>query len=552
MNNIVRPSERAHDPAPKRSPVSARKPAISARKPAITSSIFFLPYNVWYYLIALVTVAFVALYIVLLKMILGEMFHPPQTGGPTTGTIGYTNSANQSGFWIHAISGSIYYFCGLLQFSQSLRLWAPRFHRACGYLYYVMVLVTCVGVVLILVGGSGAKESSVLWTVVHMPIWLYLNLQSFRAILRRDIQLHRDMNLRAFMLAWSIIMMRPGVLLIRAATGLNIDNALKTSLWLVSTLFMIGTEIAIARERRGWPQARALPSGKLELVACDQLDGYLPSKPWQQATLTAIRRLNRRTVEVVLQLAHMESTQTLPLLLGQHITLKAQDRTTKGFAEIIREYTPVGDALQLERGEIRLIVRLVPKGVMSGLFERILTKTGELEPGKGRLASSEEPLPFGCQVYFPEVRFCYAPNSCKTLLMLAAGTGVTPFINIIRSVVENAADNTEAFLVFVNKSRDDVFELDHLEQLSLKSVHLGERPRFRFVTVFTNDGEDSGWFTAEKLHAILDDAEITGRLQDSRMLISGPLKFSATMKNLCHRKLGLSREAIFSFGVTDR
>ena len=120
----------------------------------------------------------------------------------------YPNSVNM-GFYLHSVTGSIYLLSGMLQFYDRLRQRAPRIHRWIGYLFYTMVAVTSVGILWIaLLPHSGM--SAQLATLFFLPLWIGINIASFRAIaVYRDVETHRMLNILGLALAASIIGMRP-------------------------------------------------------------------------------------------------------------------------------------------------------------------------------------------------------------------------------------------------------------------------------------------------------------------------------------------------------
>lgn len=554
-------------------------PSATAKAALAAPTLFYLSYSAWYWIVAFTTVLFVGLYVVLFKIIVGDAFKVPAHARDSGSA--YTNSFNQVGFWIHAITGSLYLIFGLMQFSSALRNYAPKFHRAIGYLYYSMVVLTSIGVVLICIGGAEARESSVLWTIVALPLWLYWNALSFRAILRRDIQQHRDLNLRAYMLAWSIVMMRPVVIILNALAGQNVGASLKTALWFTSVIFVYGTEAVLLYERRVRPQAHLLPNGKVELAPESIVNALLVGAPnvWRPATLASIRPLNARTVAVVLQLDQRgddDAFEARPLLLGQHIALRTRDAASD--AEIIREYTPVGSAQQLENGEVHLVVRLAPEGAMSAVLLQCLNATSAVAAAGRLLGESDQkvsmavdsviaaidadagavgPLP-RFDVYFAETRFCYVPNAHRRILMVAAGTGLTPFYNLIRALIENPRDQTRGLLVFVNKSASDTFAEAQLAAWTLESAARGKQaggdplaPRFECIHVLTD--KQSARFDAARLLTLVRGVDdFASSLTDCRVLLSGPVSFVTALHHDVPEAFGIEREQVDAFGFTDR
>lgn len=61
----------------------------------------------------------------------------------------------------------------------------------------------------------------------------------------------------------------------------------------------------------------------------------------------------------------------------------------------------------------------------------------------------------------------YVANSKKAIGMLAGGSGITPMIQIIKTIVNNPDDNTQISLVYANSTEEDILlhkELDEIAQ----------------------------------------------------------------------------------------
>jgi ferredoxin-NADP reductase len=144
--------------------------------------------------------------------------------------------------------------------------------------------------------------------------------------------------------------------------------------------------------------------------------------PWHQATIVSLQHLNARTLMVVFRLENADSVK-IPLLLGQHISLRV---SSKG-QTINRSYSIVNDAAQQEVGRIHLIVRLVPDGAMS-------TALSELAASLQSETVSAPAEKF--DVAFTQPTLTFAPNQHRCVILLAAGTGITPFFNVIRAILE--------------------------------------------------------------------------------------------------------------------
>lgn len=132
----------------------------------------------------------------------------------------------------------------------------------------------------------------------------------------------------------------------------------------------------------------------------------------------------------------------LGFTVGQHLIMRAciNDETTT------RQYTPISSPTDL--GFFEVLIKVYPQGVMSRYIKT-------LEEG----ASVEWRGPFG--------KLDYKPNTHKHLLLLAAGTGIAPMIQVMRHVTSADEDFTTVRLLFGVDKYDGIYlkkELDELKR----------------------------------------------------------------------------------------
>jgi cytochrome-b5 reductase len=72
------------------------------------------------------------------------------------------------------------------------------------------------------------------------------------------------------------------------------------------------------------------------------------------------------------------------------------------------------------------------------------------------------------------------------LSMIAGGTGITPMIQIIRSVLKNPSDPTTITLIYANVNEEDILLRDDLEEL-----HNAHGIKFKIIYVLNNP--PPGW-----------------------------------------------------------
>lgn len=143
------------------------------------------------------------------------------------------------------------------------------------------------------------------------------------------------------------------------------------------------------------------------------------------------------------------------------------------------------------------------------------------------------------EVKGPVGRLKYEANADDLVLMLAAGSGITPMLQLMRHSVEDGGDDTRFALFFQNREERDVLlrrDLDALVQqapdqasvwyaLSKAPSGWDARGRGRHI---------AGYVSRRHLEAAIEDAD-PGRV---RALVCGPGGFNDAMVELC-RELGV-------------
>jgi NAD(P)H-flavin reductase len=463
--------------------------------------------NVLYWLGTLLILVFVPLYIVFF-MIFTQQFAE------------YHTTTAKAGAYVHSLTGGVFYLCGFANFNSNIRQYFPRLHRVCGLIYYVMVIITSGGIIAILVGGSLAGESAVLGVLTAMPYWLWVNWEAYRSIKTGQVDRHRRFNLRSLVLGFSIILMRPCMIILIMITGssgnaeVDARNALKVVLWWIFSWAFIGGEVYL------WMYAKYV---KLNTFLYREGQFLMLPDPFcgprtRDMDMVSLSRLNQRTVKLILAPRNPGEEYTIAIP-GQHVALSHTTATDA----VTREYTPVTSEELLKEGKMELIIRLVPNGAMSKILESFMSGTVEEAGRVFKVTLSADGL-------------TYIPNEFEHLILVAAGTGITPFINLIRAVLNNPLDNTAIKLLFVNRAKEDEFGSDVLNTFS-------QRGRFEWTL---RTGGDR--LTAGDIGDMLKDMK-----RDSmKLFLSGPRTFVKELDIQCRSQLGLSRAQVHSFGFSDR
>ncbi|CAI8002135.1 Cytochrome b5 reductase 4, partial [Geodia barretti] len=137
--------------------------------------------------------------------------------------------------------------------------------------------------------------------------------------------------------------------------------------------------------------------------------------------------------------------------VGQFVRLKA---SIKG-ETVVREYTPAVSIVDSNKEHLKLMIKIYPEGKMTQYLSTI--QTGD------PLLISE-----------PAGSFCTdLVNSTKELVLIAAGTGLTPMTSILNIRYHQKKELQSTLLLFANKSEEDILWRDKLEQVCRLSPQFG-------------------------------------------------------------------------------
>ncbi|RXR33602.1 ferredoxin--NADP reductase [Flavobacterium piscinae] len=181
----------------------------------------------------------------------------------------------------------------------------------------------------------------------------------------------------------------------------------------------------------------------------------------------AIKEITRETPQAVSVLFNVpdEIKATYRFTAGQYINLKL----TLDGNEIRRAYSICSTP---ESGELRIAIKAIKNGYFSKFANEQLTAGKVLEVGT------------------PEGKFTFEPDATrlKNYAAFVAGSGITPVMSILQTVLEKEPNSTFV-LVYGNKSTDDTIFYNQLHDLQLKYVG-----RFFVHYVFSQQKADDQLF----------------------------------------------------------
>lgn len=132
--------------------------------------------------------------------------------------------------------------------------------------------------------------------------------------------------------------------------------------------------------------------------------------------------------------------------------------------EVSRAYTPI--TLEDQQGYFDLLVKRYDAGVMSNhIFNlNIGDNLNVIGP-------------------FPKIQ--YVANKYKHIGMIAGGTGITPMLQVIRTIVSNDDDHTMVTLIFANVTEDDILMKEELDLFHKNNKNI--------LVVYTLDKPSDKW-----------------------------------------------------------
>ncbi|KAF5898746.1 NADH-cytochrome b5 reductase 2-like, partial [Clarias magur] len=169
------------------------------------------------------------------------------------------------------------------------------------------------------------------------------------------------------------------------------------------------------------------------------------------------------------------SLHVLGLPVGQHVYLSAKVNGNL----VIRAYTPVSS--DEDQGHVDLVVKVYYKNTHpnypdGGKMSQYLNdmKIGDTIDFRG---------PNGLLVYNGNGQFAIRPDKksdaklrkFKHVGMIAGGTGITPMLQLIRTITADPTDSTKCSLIFANQTEKDILlrkELEEVVKIHSDKLHL--------------------------------------------------------------------------------
>ena len=230
------------------------------------------------------------------------------------------------------------------------------------------------------------------------------------------------------------------------------------------------------------------------------------------------------------------SLTVLGLPIGNHIMLKYDDKNIE--FPIMRAYTPISNNLQY--GYFELLIKIYDDGEMTQKLNNL--KINSYLECKGPLGSINYVKP--SQFKISQGIDKYRILNVNKIAMLAGGTGITPFYQIIKYIDKNKEnDKTKISLIFSNKTENDILLKNELYKIIKENKNI--KIYFTLSSVDAKDNEQwNGGFGRINSEMIINN--IFEPNDDVVVMYCGPAGFNKAMKKLLPQ-IGYQKTNIFKF-----
>lgn len=218
----------------------------------------------------------------------------------------------------------------------------------------------------------------------------------------------------------------------------------------------------------------------LARAAAHSWDGPLALDPKQRLPFKLLERTELNHNTRLLRFALQSPKHVLGLPVGQHVFVSA----SIGGRLVMRAYTPV--SVNADKGVFDLLIKVYFRGTdpefpLGGAMSQHLDT---LRPGD----TIDVKGPLGHIDYLGRGAFDISSAKVRVtrVAMVAGGTGITPMYQLLRAMLDDSADTTRIWLLYANRSEDDILLAAELGALA--AAH-----PTRFTLVHTLSRPSAAW-----------------------------------------------------------
>ena len=239
-----------------------------------------------------------------------------------------------------------------------------------------------------------------------------------------------------------------------------------------------------------------------------------------------------------------KDNDVLGLPVGKHLSLISENEDGE---QVSRSYTPVSTDNNI--GFVDFVIKVYKRNEHPDF------------PEGGFMSQKVDQLEIGETFKFkgPNGRLTYIGNgefnikqlksqggelitkNYKNIGMIAGGSGITPMIPIIRTVLSSETDNTQLNLLFANKKEEDIILRDKLEN---RQEEFSDQYRFFYTLDEPGDNWNgfSGFINSDMIKNTMPAPS-----EDTLILLCGPPKMISEAVKPSLEELDYSKENIFTF-----
>ncbi|KAG2156769.1 uncharacterized protein EDB93DRAFT_1307360 [Suillus bovinus] len=196
---------------------------------------------------------------------------------------------------------------------------------------------------------------------------------------------------------------------------------------------------------------------KEEPITTQSDETFLERSRWKEVKLCTIKQINHDSY--LYRFALPKRDQLLGLPVGQHVFVRLRRQDTGEMVQ--RAYTPVSQ--QGTVGFIDFLIKLYLPSALMPTGGKMTTGLHQLRIGD----SVELKGPLGSFIWDgPSIALWKGiKRSIKEVGMICGGSGITPILQVLRSILQNAESETRVWVVSANKTEQDILCREELDLL---------------------------------------------------------------------------------------
>jgi len=162
---------------------------------------------------------------------------------------------------------------------------------------------------------------------------------------------------------------------------------------------------------------------------------------------------------ILVRLALPSQQHHIGLPIGKHMYIRGKDEAGNDFS---RAYTPVSSDDQL--GHVDFLIKLYPNGMMSNYLRHL--NIGDFIEARGPLGKLTYHNYGQFEIHNNIFSKLAKPHMKRTNIgLIAGGSGITPMLQIIRSVAKKNEKDTNVHFLYANVTLEDILCKQELDQI---------------------------------------------------------------------------------------